>query len=344
MPFENLSAREKGILKALINHYISTAEPVGSQVISDRYITDLSPASIRNVLQDLEEIGLIEQPHTSAGRVPTDQGYRLYVDALLKPENLTLAEEEKIKHELLSEQPTAFEEILEQTTKILANVSQQLGVTIAPNFEKGVLTRIQLIPVAERKILVILAVQSGLFRTILLEVDSDIQQTSLEETERVLNERLCGLTLGEIKESKKERLKEVTSGDPKLLHLFLDTTDNILATLETDQIHLGGTSNILNQPEFKDREKLGNLIQILEEKKFLVELISAKRIQEGITITIGKELPQGGIQSCSLLTSTYQAGGIIGTVGVIGPTRMPYSKLIAIVDYTAKLLSEVLSK
>lgn len=292
MPFENLSVREKGILKALINHYISTAEPVGSQVISDRYITDLSPASIRNVLQDLEEIGLIEQPHTSAGRVPTDQGYRLYVDALLKPEYLTTAEEEKIKNELLSEQPTAFEEILEQTTKILANVSQQLGVTIAPNFEKGVLTRIQLIPVAERKILVILAVKSGLVRTILLEVDSDIQQTSLEETERVLNERLCGLTLGEIKESKKERLREVTSGDPKLLHLFLDTTDNILATLETDQIHLGGTSNILNQPEFKDREKLGNLIQILEEKKLLVELISAKRIQKELPSPSARNYPR----------------------------------------------------
>src|SRR3990170_6645111 len=134
MPFENLSVREKEILKALINHYIGTAEPVGSQVISHKYITDLSPASIRNVLQDLEQMGLIEQPHTSAGRVPTDQGYRLYVDALLKPESLTVSEEEKIKSELLSEHHTAFEEILEQTTKVLANVSHQLGVTIAPNF------------------------------------------------------------------------------------------------------------------------------------------------------------------------------------------------------------------
>ncbi len=344
MPFENLSTREKEILKALIDHYITTAEPVGSQAISRRYIPGLSSASIRNVLQDLEQMGLIEQPHTSAGRVPTDRGYRFYVDALLRPENLTLAEEEKIKNELLSEQPAAFEEILEQTSKILANVSQQLGVSIAPNFEKGVLTRIKLIPVAERKILVVLAVKSGLVRTILLEVDSEIRQSSLEETEQVLNERLCGLTLGEIKESKKERLQEVTGGDAKLLHLFLDTSDNMMAALESDQLHLGGTTNILNQPEFKDRQKLRSLIQVLEEKKLLVELISAKRIQEGITITIGKELPQDGIQSCSLLTSSYQAGGIKGTVGVIGPTRMPYSKLISIVDYTAKLLSEVLSR
>ncbi len=344
MPFENLSTREKEILRALINHYIATAEPVGSQAISRRYIPDLSSASIRNVLQDLEQMGLVEQPHTSAGRVPTDRGYRLYVDALLSPENLTPAEEDKIRTELLADTPTVIEEILEQTSKVLANVSLQLGVTIAPNFEKGVLTRIQLIPVADRKILVILAVKSGLVRTILLELDSDIRQASLENTEQVLNQRLCGLTLGEIKASKNERLKEVTSGDAKLLHLFLDTTDSMIATLESDQLHLGGTTNILGQPEFKDREKLRNLIQILEEKKLLVELISAKGIQEGITITIGKELPQGGIQSCSLLTSSYQAGGIKGTVGVIGPTRMPYSKLISIVDYTAKLLSEVLSR
>ncbi len=344
MAFDNLTTREKATLKALISHYITTAEPVGSQVISHKYITELSSASIRNVLQDLEEMGLVEQPHTSAGRVPTDQGYRFYVDSLLRPEVLSVAEQDQIKTELLAEAGTAFDEILEQTSKVLANVSLQLGVTIAPGFEKGVLSRIELVPVADRTILVILAIKSGLVRTILLEVDSDIKPTLVEETQKVLNERLSGLTLGEIKESKQERLKEVSSGDSKLLRLFLDSTDDILATIETEQIHLGGTSHILNQPEFKDVEKLRCLIEVLEEKKLLLELISAKGIKEGITISIGKELKKDGIQSCSLVTSTYQAGDIKGTVGIIGPTRMRYSKLISIVDYTAKLLSEVLSK
>jgi heat-inducible transcriptional repressor len=343
MAFEKLTQRERLVLQSLINYYIATAEPVGSKVMAEKYRLGISPATIRNTMKDLEDMGLINHPHTSAGRVPTDEGYRMYVDSMMGKVPLTATEEDQIRREISADY-AAVEDILEQTARVLATVSKQLGVTIAPRFDKGILTRINLIPVADKKILVVLAVKHGLVRSVLLEAESSIDTEQMEETANILNERLGGLTLGEIKDSIDERLKEASAGDPKLIKLFLDSTENLLSFTEPDQMHLGGTRNIVDQPEFKDREKLSNLIQVLEEKKLLAELVSAKGIKEGITITIGKEIETGEMQSCSLVTSPYEAGKVRGTIGIIGPTRMRYSKLVSMVEYTARLLSDLLSK
>ncbi|MFQ6032765.1 MAG: heat-inducible transcriptional repressor HrcA [Candidatus Zixiibacteriota bacterium] len=343
MAFENLTQREKAVLQSLIDYYIATARPVGSRLIANKYKLGISPATIRNTMQDLEEIGLITHPHTSAGRLPTDKGYRVYVDTLLEPEELTCSEEEQIKSEILVDY-AAVEDLLEQTSRVLALISNQLGVTIAPRFDQGILTHINLIPVAEKKILVVLAVKHGLVRTVLLEAESNLKTETLEKTASILNERLCGLSLGEIKDSMEQRLKEASTADPKLIRLFLESSENLLNFSETEQVHLGGTTNIVDQPEFKDREKLRSLIELIEEKRLLAELISAKGIKEGITITIGKEIERGEMQSCSLVTSSYKAGKVSGTIGVIGPTRMRYAKLVSLVDYTAKLLSDILSR
>ena len=343
MAFENLSQREKAVLQSLIDYYIATAKPVGSRLIANKYKLGVSPATVRNTMQDLEEMGLVTHPHTSAGRVPTDRGYRLYVDTMIEPEELTNSEERQIKSEILVDY-AAVENLLEQTSRVLGLISNQLGVTIAPRFDQGILTRINLIPVAEKKILVVLAVKHGLTRTVLLEAESNLKTETLEKTASILNERLCGLTLGEIKGSMEERLKEASNADPKLIRIFLESSDNLLNFPETEQLHLGGTTNIVDQPEFKDREKLRSLIELIEEKRLLAELISAKGIKNGITITIGKEMERGEMESCSLVTSSYKAGKVAGTIGVIGPTRMRYAKLVSLVDYTAKLLSDILSK
>jgi len=343
MAFENLTEREKAVLQSLINYYIATARPVGSRLIANKYKLGISPATIRNTMQDLEEMGFVTHPHTSAGRVPTDKGYRVYVDTLLEPEELTNSEEEQIKTEIWLDY-AAVEDLLEQTSRVLGMVSNQLGVTIAPRFDQGILTHIDLIPVAEKKILVVLAVKHGLVRTVLLEAESSLEIETLEKTTGILNERLCGLTLGEIKNSMEQRLKETSTADPKLIKVFLESSENLLNFSEIEQVHLGGTTNIVDQPEFKDREKLRSLIEVIEEKKLLAELISAKGIKEGITITIGKEIERGEMQSCSLVTSSYKAGKVSGTIGIIGPTRMRYAKLVSLVDYTAKLLSDILSR
>jgi heat-inducible transcriptional repressor len=343
MAFESLTEREKGVLQTLIDYYIVTAKPVGSRLLASKYKLGISPATIRNTMQDLEELGLITHPHTSAGRVPTDTGYRVYVDTLLEPEELTNTEEEQIKSEIMIDY-AAVEDLLEQTSRVLGMISNQLGVTIAPRFDQGILTHINLIPVAEKKILVVLAVKHGLVRTILLEAESNIKTETIEMTARILNERLGGLTLGEIKASMEQRLKEASTADPKLIRLFLESSQNLLNLSEAEQVHLGGTTNIMEQPEFKDREKLRSLIELIEEKRLLAELVSARGIKEGITIAIGKEIERGEMQSCSLVASSYKAGKVSGTIGIIGPTRMRYAKLVSLVDYTAKLLSDILSK
>jgi heat-inducible transcriptional repressor len=343
MAFENLTQREKAVLQSLIDYYIATAKPVGSRLIASKFELGVSPATIRNTMQDLEEMGLVTHPHISAGRVPTDKGYRIYVDTMIEPEDLTSSEEKQIKSEIMIDY-AAVEDLLEQTSRVLGLISNQLGVTIAPRFDQGVLSRINLIPVAEKKILVVMAVKHGLIRTVLLEAESSLKTETLEKTASILNERLCGLTLGEIKGSVEQRLKEASDADPKLIRIFLESSDNLLNFPETEQVHLGGATNIVDQPEFKDREKLRGLIELIEEKRLLAELVSAKGIKNGITITIGKEMERGEMQSCSLVTSSYKAGKVAGTIGVIGPTRMRYAKLVSLVDYTAKLLSDILSK
>ncbi len=340
--FANLTDREKQILKALIDHYIMSAEPVGSTVLAEKYGLNLSSATIRNIIKKLEDLELVKQPHTSAGRIPTTLGYRLYVDYLLRPEKLSNSDKEKIQVNI-SKEFTGIDQVLEQTSRVLGNVSRQLGVAISPRFESGVLTRLELIPVADRRVMVVLAMKSGLARTLLLEVETELQEKGLVETAAVLNERLCGLTIGEIKNTIKERLATPTIGDPRLIKIFIDFSDELLKFPEEAEIHMGGTRYILSQPEFRDPAKIRELIDLIEERQTVYDLVSGAGV-DGVRVIVGMESKKGsGVEELSLLSSTYLAGRFRGTLGIIGPTRMPYSRLLGIVDFTAKRLSEVLS-
>jgi heat-inducible transcriptional repressor len=341
--FDKLSDRERQVLAALIDHYVKSAQPVGSRVLANRYKLGVSPATIRNTLQDLEELGLVTQPHTSAGRIPTDLGYRLYVDLLLKPEQLSFGEKQKIDDEITSAF-TPIDQILEQTSRILAEVSSQLGVSTSPEFDRAVLTKMEMIPVAERKLLVVIAVRSGLVKTVLMEVDSDLSSSMVADTSRLLNEKLVGLTLGEIRRTISDRFKDVRLGDPRLLRVFTESVNALSVEGEGDSLHVGGTPNMLRQPEFRDREILDQLLGVLESKQPLADMVSSASLKDGVVVTIGKEANIGNFEMCSMVTSTYSAGRSKGTIGVIGPTRMKYSKLVSIVDYTAKLLSKLLSE
>jgi heat-inducible transcriptional repressor len=343
MSFTDLNEREKQLLKALIDHYIASAEPVGSSVLAQKCGLNLSSATIRNMIKDLEDMELVKQPHTSAGRIPTTLGYRLYVDFLLRPEKLSKSDKEKIQTNISLEY-AGIEQVLEQTSRVLGNVSRQLGVTISPRFESGILTRLELIPVADRRVMVVLAMKSGLARTILLEVETDLQEKGLLETAAILNERLCGLSLGEIKNTIKKRLATPTSGDPRLIKMFIDASDELLRSSDEVDVHLGGTRYILSQPEFQDPVRIRELFGLIEERQAVYDLVSGTGA-DGITIIVGVKGRKGAnAEELSLLSATYQAGRFKGTLGIIGPTRMPYSRLLGIVDYTARHLSEVLSE
>ncbi len=245
MVFEDLSPRKKIVLGAIIDQHITTAQPVGSGAIADKYNLGISPATVRNTMQELEEMGLIEKPHTSAGRIPTDSGYRIYVDRLLEPIKLSAPEKKKIIEKIKVDYK-AVEELLEQTSRVLGDISKQLGFSLAPRFDKGILTNIDLIPVAEKKLLVILAVKSGLIRTILLEAESSLESFSLEKTKNILKQRLCGLSLKEIVDSMDQRLKDTSTADPKLIKLFLNSKEVFLSSQKEETIHLGGTLNIVS--------------------------------------------------------------------------------------------------
>ena len=340
MAFDNLTERERQVLLNLISHYIHTADPVGSRVIANRFKMGISSATVRNTLQDLEELGLVEQPHTSAGRVPTDVGYRVYVDYLVKPEQLTPAEKEAIRDSIMKE-GRDISEILGQTAKVLGEITNQLGLSIAPRFEGGRLKEIRLIPISDERLMVVVIVQSGLATTVILELEGRFSQGRLMELESVLNERLAGLTLGDIRRTIGERLADVT-GDPRLLKLVVDSASRIWTESLPDHIHVAGTDHLLAKPEFRDRHRLSALMKLLEDGRILSEFLGAADA-EGLVITIGRENKIDEIMHCSLVTSSYRVGNITGAIGIIGPTRMPYNKLMSIVEYTAKSITEVLS-
>lgn len=340
MAFENLSEREKQVLYNLITHYIGSADPVGSRVIANRFRMGLSSATIRNTLQDLEELGLVEQPHTSAGRIPTDLGYRVYVDFLLKPNQLTQVEKEAIRDAVLKE-GRSVDAILGQTSRVLGDITKELGVTIAPRFEEGVLKRLELIPITSERIMVVVVVRSGLARSVIIEIEAAISESSLREVEAVLNERLVGLTLGEIRRTISDRLADVSKGG-RLVKLLLDSENKIWTDLAPENIRIAGVDHLLKQPEFSDLGKISELVKILENGHLLNDFLKDAH-DAGLVILIGSENKYADIMKCSLVASSYRIGKITGAIGIIGPTRMPYSKLVSVVEHTARTITEVLS-
>jgi heat-inducible transcriptional repressor len=340
MAFENLSKREREILANLIQHYIGSADPVGSRVIANKFHMGISSATIRNTLQDLEELGLVEQPHTSAGRVPTDMGYRVYVDYLLKPDRLSEEEKRTIKQEIVKE-GMGIKEILGQTARLLGEITSQLGITIGPRFEAGILKNLRLIPVAEGRLMMVIILKSGLARSLILEVETNISDRALQEVEVCFNERLQGLTLSEIRKTISERMADV-SGNARLIKVVVDTKDRIWTEDHSDDLLISGKENLLKMPEFASRDKLTTLLKILDDGKVLSDFLGQVQ-DEDLIITIGSETKINEIINCSLVTAPYKVGSVSGAVGIIGPTRMPYSKAVSIVQYTARSITDLLT-
>ncbi len=345
-----LSDREKFVLGTIVENFVAKAAPIGSTYISKKYRLPYSPATIRNVMMDLEEKGYVKQPHTSAGRMPTDKGYRFYVDAIMKVENISAEEKNRI-YENLKRVSQDIEFILEAASHTLARISNQLGVVLAPRFYEGRFERMELVPVSEKRILVIITIKSGLVRTITMELDRGISRETLEETCRILNERLHGLTLREIKKTIDARLRDIQIKDSRFIDLVLGSSQSLFTFPSPSDLHIGGTANIMVQPEFSDQHKLRNIMDLLDDKEILIQVFNRAeeapqprenpRFPHRIKITIGEENKQDLMRYCSLITATYHLGNVSGTIGLLGPTRMPYSKLVAVIDYMAEVLSEL---
>lgn len=332
-----LTQRERLILRSIVHNYILTADPVGSRSLARRYRLALSPATIRNTMADMEEMGLLAHPHTSAGRIPTSLGYRLYVDDLMQVEELN-EEERRIIEATLDASPPEATEMLEQVTSLLAEVSKLLAFILAPDISAGALEKVELVRVAAGRLMVVIVVSGGLVRTIMLEINSPIPDADIIAAGRFINSRLVGLRLADIPRQIVTRLAGDARAANAIVRLFLDFPDRIFAVEARAEVHIGGTRHVLEQQEFRDHERVKGIIELIEDRDVIVHLL--KERQPGVTVTIGEENAREQLRGFSVITSTYRLGDAAGTVGIIGPTRMNYSKLVALVDYTSRLVSE----
>ncbi len=336
------------MLEAVIETYVQTAEPAGSRTIAKHYHLG-SPATIRNTMSDLEEKGYLYHPHTSAGRIPTDLAYRVYVDYLMRPHAVAPAQAQQIRGELEG-QRAAIEAILSRAAQVLGVLTNELGVAVSPTIEEAVLERLDLLQVSTERLLLVLALQSGAVRTIFVEVPTEVAPEVVQKVTVVLNERLAGLTLKEIRASLAERLRDAGSSEPgsaELLNIFVQEADGLFevpvahAPAGGGGVHLGNTQGLAGQPEFATREQLQGLLDVTERRDLLREAITA-RGGEGLTITIGQEHADARLASFTLVTSPYRFGPLSGVIGVMGPTRMPYDKIAALVNHTSRLVGELL--
>ena len=340
---DSLNNREESVLRHVVYNYIQTAIPVGSRYISKRFEDHLSPATIRNVMSDLEELGFLSHPHTSAGRIPTDLGYRYYVDYLMEIKELTSGQREEIDQGLNTTVDPS--EMLRESSRLLGKISKQLSVVTSPQMHLGVFEKVELIPVSSSKLLVVISIRSGLVRTIMLEVGAEIQRNALDEVGRILNERLCGRPLQEIRDTFVDRIKEFQDEKSGLIRLFIDSVDQLFNDgKERDKIHIAGTQNIIEQPEFISPKNFRSVVELVENEDIIVHLLEKHdELHKDSVITIGNENDEEKAKNYSVVTATYELEGVTGRVGVIGPKRMDYSKLIPLVDHVAKSIARMLA-
>jgi len=339
---ESLNERERTILRSIIYSFIQTATPVGSRYISKRHGLDLSPATVRNVMSDLEFLGYIDHPHTSAGRIPTDKGYRFYVDSLIELEAISDQDRGAIQSQMhASADP---DEVLRETSKILGTISHQLGIVSTPRVSAGVFDKLELVSISSSRVMVIISIRSGLAKTIMMEVHSEIPKSKLEEVSRILNERLSGLTLRQIRRTFRDRVRDMQNEETGLIRLFVESVDKVFdETRNKDKVHIGGTQSLLSQPEFNNADNFRGIIELLENEDIIVHILEKNEFGEGnISVSIGAENREEKMRDLSVVTSQYAAGDVSGTVGIIGAKRMDYSKMIPLVDYMARLISAAL--
>jgi heat-inducible transcriptional repressor len=340
---ESLTDRERQVLEAVIETYIATAEPAGSQTVARRSGLGISPALIRAVMGDLETKGFLYHPHTSAGRIPTDRAYRVYVDRMVRKRAPDQQSVETLESELTAAS-SASEELLRRAAQVLGILTQELGVAVAPALEEIVLDRIDLVPVSIERLLMVLNLKSGSMRTIYVRVPCALDPAQVEEVQRILNERLGGLSLREIRATLADRLRDAAASSEvgDLLDIILAEGDGLFALEQgREAVVLGSASVLVEQPEFASTERMRSLLTLTDRGDLLREALAERRCS-GVVVTIGGEHGEPGLAGFTLVTSTYQRAGATGVIGVLGPTRMPYDKIIGLVEHTSRLVEGLL--
>ena len=342
-----LSDRERQVLEAVVRTYVDTAEPAGSRTVSRGFGLGISAATVRNTMSDLEDKGYLFHPHTSAGRIPTDQAYRFFVDRLMDPRGPSPADRASLERELERTGASAMERLILHATRVLSLISNELGIAVAPRLEAAVLEKLELIQVSTSKVLLVATIRGGVVRTVYVDLPIEVPADALVTVTVALNERLAGLSLQEIRRTLPERLRDSASDrtGKELINIFVQSGAELfdIRMLDASTLHLGPASVLASQPEFGTGERLKGLIDLTEQRDLLAAAVGNRQHAGRLKITIGAENDASALSDFTLVTAEYSVGDLKGVIGVIGPTRMPYEKVVTIVDYTSSLVTRVLA-
>ena len=341
---ECLDTRQREVLKSVVANYINTNEPIGSRTASKATGLGLSPATIRNIMADLEDEGYISQTHASSGRIPTDKGYRYFVDNLMSCETLTAQEKKSIAKQY-DDSSLSIEDMLRQTSELLSTFTGQTGIVSLVDLSGVVCRHVDFIHVQDRRILAVIVAESGIVTNKVITLDEAITQEQLDKLARLVNDRFKGHSLLKIREQVQAQMADERRHFDLLLDLALRISKEAFPTREeAEKVFVGARQNIIHNEEKADLERLRGLLMAMEEKSQLIRILN-ECLSGGPRIFIGKECDIQELNNCSLVAGSYECNNqVLGAVGVLGPTRMQYARLMAIVDFTAKLMSRLLSR
>ena len=338
-----LTLRDRQVLEAVVTDYIESGEPVGSRTISRRYGLKVSSATIRNVMADLEEMGLLQQPHTSAGRVPTGQGLRIYLDSLIQFKELEKQQRALIRT-TLRESDRDAQELLKSTSLILSRLCRQAGVVLRPKLSSTKLRRIEFVRLRSRRVMAILVSRTGMIHHGVLQLEEDIGQDELDKYGRYLKELLEDVPLGEVKQRVLDEMRKEKVLFDELYGKALEMTRRVFQSkMDDNDVYIEGQAHLLSNPEFSDVGRMRNLLEAFEDKSRIVRLLDMTLEESsGVRILFGSESEFGEWNELSLITSPYRKGNtMLGVLGVIGPVRMDYSRIVPVVEFTAALLGRL---
>ncbi len=341
-----LSERSLHLFKALVEHFIDDGTPVGSRTLSKDSNLGLSPATIRNVMADLEDVGLLHSPHTSAGRIPTAKGYRLFVDNLLRVNDLQSSQVEKIAKELHPE--SDYSSLMQRTSSMLSDVTQLAGVVMLPRTEQSILQHIEFVALSANRVLVILVVNDREVQNRVINTDKTYSASELQQVSNYLNELFAGKDLLHVRKSileELEKMKEqVNQSMQSAIEMAQMAFNSDEVKKESDDLLFSGQTNLMDVAELGEVDQLKKLFETFNQKRDILHLLEQAINADGMQIFIGEESGYDVLDNCSVVTSPYEADGqILGVLGVIGPTRMHYDRVIPIVDITAKMLGAALN-
>lgn len=338
-----LDERKRKILQAIINDYISTAEPIGSRTIARKYDLGISSATIRNEMADLELLGYIEQLHTSSGRIPSVKGYRLYVDDLLALPAITENEMNLIRN-WYNAKVRRIEEVFQETAKIISRMTKNVSLVLAPQLSQATFRCLQFLPLDEHRVIVVVMTDAGFVENKIIVIPAG---TTLEDFQRIsltINQHLSGQSLDSIKPSVLKKIRADVMRDAGWFETVIEAIAQALTVEKNERVYLGGTTQLFSQPEFRDVDRVKNILLMLEEEQLLCDILHSHD-GNGIAVTIGEENKYSGIQDCSMISATYHLDGqVIGTVAVLGPTRMEYGRIMSLLDFMNSHLGLILKK